>query len=99
MGKRLPHTPSSFIVSALRRMWEFSRERRQALKDARYTCSDCRRKQSKAIGRVVKIQCHHKRQPDWKRIVSVIREELLQTAGDYKVVCKECHKTIHQIDS
>jgi hypothetical protein len=69
-----------------------SRERQQALKDANRTCKKCGKKQSAAKGKECQVEAHHQaHRPDWKRIHTVIREELLQTPEAYLTLCKECH--------
>jgi predicted HNH restriction endonuclease len=96
MGRRLPHTPSSIIRNALRRLSLRCRERVTALKRDEYTCQVCGRKQSRAKGRECRVEAHHaRRRPDWARIEAVIRDELLQTADDWVCLCADCHKEAH----
>ena len=94
MRKRPDITPDSQIRSALRLLWMKSRERKAALQRDKYTCVRCGAKQSKANGREVKVQEHHKRQPRWERMYKEIREELLQTPADYETLCEKCHKEV-----
>jgi len=96
MAKRLPHTPSSIIRNALRRLSLRCRERTTALKRDKYTCVRCGKKKSMAKGRECKVEAHHaRRRPDWGRVEEVIREELLQTAGDWECLCEDCHGKAH----
>ena len=98
MGKRLPHTPSSQIKSAFRRCWEYSRERRDAIKLHSNICQRCgtkgRDKDTKH-GVKCKIEVHHKYQPDWDKLITLFRAEVLQHPEDYLVLCKECHASEH----
>lgn len=91
--RRFDHTPTSTIKNALRVLSMRCRERNDALRDANRTCAKCGRKASVAKGKGVKVQAHHKRQPNWERIIAAIREELLQTKEGYEILCCECHKS------
>jgi len=84
-----------FITQALRRVWLRCKERAFTLKREKYCCEECGRKQSKAKGKEVRIHVHHKKPPNWERIRSVIREELLHPPNYLKVLCKECHDKVH----
>ncbi len=95
MGKRVEYTPQSIIVSAVRRLWLRSRERSKALKNADYRCENCGDKQSKVKGKEVKLEVHHPFGINWKRIIEVVREELLQTPDRLQVLCKPCHLKEH----
>lgn len=90
MGKKLPYTPKSRIANWIRRGWTQSRERAKVLKDANYTCCQCSSKQSRAKGRVVKVEVHHKKRIDWVKIVEFIRKEVLDKPQE--VLCVDCHK-------
>lgn len=96
MGKRLPHTPNSKITVAIRQIWLRSRERAQALKNAKYSCESCGVKQSKAKGKEQKVEVHHIFGIDWEGIVQLIRERILQTPTRLKVLCPDCHKKEHE---
>ena len=77
MGKRLPYTPNSRIKAALRQLFLRSRERAKCLKDAKYTCK-CGAKQSRAKGKEVYVEVHHKEGIcNWAELYSVVREYLL----------------------
>jgi len=52
MAKKLPYTPNSRIKSALRQLWLRSRERAKRLKEDKYTCQKCGKKQSRAFSRI-----------------------------------------------
>ena len=94
MGKRLPNTPRSQIRSALRRLFLRSRERAAALKRDGYTCQCCGVKQSKANGREVKVEVHHKDGVvNWTEIFDCVYEHLLCDPSKMETLCKECHKT------
>jgi len=95
MGKRMPHTPSSTIRTALRRLWLRSRERAAAMKLAGYCCHECGRKQSRAKGREVYVQVHHVDGIDWDGLLALIRARLLHEPERLQVLCKECHKQKH----
>lgn len=91
MGKKKPYTPNSQIRSALRLLWMRSRERSLALKRAKYCCEECGRKRSKEL----KLDVHHLKGIDWTGLIDLIRERLLQTPDELKVLCKECHDKEH----
>ena len=97
MGKKLPITPNSQIVSALRLVWLRSRERAAAIKRDGNTCQVCGKKGSVAKGKGVKTECHHTQEGDinWDRILRVIRAELLCDPKGLITLCKECHKEVH----
>lgn len=92
MGKRLPYTPNSQIRSALRRLFLRSRERAAALKRDDYTCQKCAKKQSRAKGKEVYVEVHHKEGIDWDGICDIIRERVLQRPDKMETLCKDCHK-------
>jgi len=93
MGKKLPYTPKSQIRSALRRLYLRSRERAKRLKDDGYTCQCCGVKQSKAKGREVAVEVHHKDGVcNWGLIFDVIYEQLLCNPEHLETLCRECHK-------
>jgi predicted HNH restriction endonuclease len=94
MGKKLPYTPNSKIKSALRQLFLRSRERAAVLKAHNYSCAKCGIKQSKAKGKEVKVEVHHKSNILlWSKIYEIIRAELLNQ-DDMEVLCEECHKEI-----
>lgn len=95
MGRKLPYTPSSQIRSAIRKLWLRSRERRAAIVRTGNKCETCHVKASKARGREVNIDVHHIWAPNWERIFTVIREELLVGPENLKPLCESCHDEHH----
>lgn len=89
--KRRPITPNSQIKNVLRKMWLQSRERAAALKRDLYTCQLCGVKQSKAKGKEVILNVHHKDGIDWDGIFDLIRSRLLQDQSKLITLCKKCH--------
>lgn len=95
MGKRLPYTPKSRIRAALRNLWLRSRERAAALKRDNYTCQKCGAKQSKAKGKEVFVEVHHKTYIlNWEKIDEAIRTYLLCDPLHLVTLCKDCHKEL-----
>lgn len=94
MPKKLEYTPNSMIKSALRKLFLRSRERAKRLKDDKYTCQICGAKQSRAKGKEVYVEVHHKQNGinNWDKIYAVIREELLCGPENLETLCRECHK-------
>jgi 5-methylcytosine-specific restriction endonuclease McrA len=90
MGKKLPYTPASRIMSWVRRGWTQSREKNKVLKDANRTCCQCGAKQSRAKGKEVYVEVHHVNKINREKIVEVIRQEILDVPQI--VLCKACHK-------
>lgn len=77
-------------------LWMRSRERQSCIRKYSNTCQEkgCGKKGSVAKGREVKIEVHHLKEPNWERIFSVIREELLVPHDEMVTLCKECHAVI-----
>jgi 5-methylcytosine-specific restriction endonuclease McrA len=97
MGKRMQHTPSSQIRTALRKLWLRSRERQAALKRDKYTCCECGAKQSKAKGKEIAVEVHHiDGITKWAEIESTIRIFLLVDPEYLKTLCKSCHEKEHK---
>jgi 5-methylcytosine-specific restriction endonuclease McrA len=98
MAKKLPATPRSQIVSALRQLWLRSRERSAAVKRDANTCQCCNAKGTAAKGREVKTEVHHLQEGDinWDRIVRVVRAELLCEPSQLITLCKSCHLKAHR---
>ena len=93
MGKKLFYTPNSQIRSALRNLWLRSRERSRALKRDNYSCVRCGVKQSKAKGREIEVEVHHKEGvTNWDELFFAIKEFLLCDPEDMETLCKDCHK-------
>jgi 5-methylcytosine-specific restriction endonuclease McrA len=93
MGKRLEYTPNSKIKAAVRMLFLRSRERAEAIKRDKYTCQKCGAKQSKAKGKEVSVEVHHKTGiTNWNKVYSVIRECVLCPPDEMETLCKACHK-------
>lgn len=96
MGKKLPYTPNSRIRSTLRQLFLRSRERNLAIKRDNYTCQECGAKQSKAKGKEVEVEVHHKGEDgvkNWAKLFEAVREYLLCDPEYLEVLCKTCHKS------
>lgn len=91
--KKLPYTPNSQIKSAIRRLFLRSREHSACMKENDYTCQTCGKKQSKANGREVSVECHHEDGIDWAGLCEDIRRRVL--SGKLVTLCKDCHKKEH----
>lgn len=95
-SRKLPTTPRSRVRSALRQVWLRSRERAAALKAAGNCCARCGVKASKAKGREVSVQVHHRNGIEaWEAIIDLVFAELLASPPLLKVMCTECHKVEH----
>jgi len=89
----MEETKRVHIVRGLRQIWMRSKERSEALKQAKYTCAKCGVKKSQAKGKEQKVEVHHKLGVgNWDRIIQVIREELLCPPEHLEVLCPDCHK-------
>lgn len=74
-------------------MWLRSPERASALKRDSYTCQCCGRKASKAKGKELKVEVHHKEGVcNWEEINYAIYKNLLCDVDKLQTLCKECHK-------
>jgi len=92
MGKRLPYTPNSKIKAALRRLFLRSRERGMALKRDSRSCCKCHAHASKAHGREVYVEVHHKDGVlNWQEVYRVIRQFLLCHPDHLETLCEKCH--------
>ena len=93
MGKKLPGTPRSKVRAAIRQLWLRSRERAAALKRDKYTCTVCHRKQSKAKGKEMRVQVHHKHGiANWEQVIDLIYEGILCNPDNLTTLCEECHE-------
>jgi hypothetical protein len=91
--KKLPYTPNSRIRAALRQLYLRSRERATALKRDQYTCQICAAKQSKAKGKEVKVEVHHKEGVcNWDALFLAVRKYLLCDPELLETLCNKCHK-------
>lgn len=93
MSKKLPYTPNSRIRSALRKLFLHSRERATAIKRDKYTCQKCGVKQSRAKGKEVYVEVHHKKHIlNWDKLFNAIREYLLCNPDLMETLCCNCHE-------
>ena len=93
MGKKLPYTPNSQVRSALRKLFLRSRERAAAIRRDKYTCQACGVKQSRAKGKEVNVEVHHKEGIlNWELLFEAVRFYLLCKPDDLITYCKECHE-------
>lgn len=91
--KDLRKTPKSKIKAALRMLSLRSRERSFAIRRDGYSCQVCGVKQSKAKGREVSVEVHHKKSiPNWQELYEAIYKYLLIDPDEQETLCKECHK-------
>ena len=76
-------------------LWLRSRERAAALKRDGYTCQKCGAKQSRAKGKKVYVEVHHKENIlNWDALYKAIRKDLLCSPGHLETLCKKCHKDV-----
>jgi len=88
--KPLTATLYSRICSPLRRIWQWSPERKARIKLAGGRCEEC--------GLEVKgydACVHHVRPVDFRRIERVVREELLCGIDNLRLLCRPCHHAVH----
>jgi hypothetical protein len=97
MGKKQPNTPVSQIKNCFRMLSMRAREVQAVRKRDNNTCRQCGKKHSVAKGKEVKCQVHHTRKPNWDRIITAVREELLDPAH-MLVLCTVCHELEHSKD-
>jgi len=96
VGKRQPNTPRSQLRSALRRLFLRSRERAAALKAAGNCCEECGVKQSRAKGREVYVEVHHREHIlNWDLLFDYIYRHLLCDPKELQVLCTDCHNKEH----
>lgn len=91
MSRRKATTPRSQVRSALRQLWLRSRERQAALKRDKYTCQDCKIKQSRAKGRQVRVEVDHLDGVRWEAIIEHIYRHLIVPPEKLETVCQACH--------
>jgi predicted HNH restriction endonuclease len=93
MGKRLPTTPRSRVRNSLRMLFLRSRERAARIKMDGYTCQRCGVKQSKALGREVRVEVHHRAGiTDWESVIDAVYREILVGPDGLETLCRDCHK-------
>lgn len=67
------------------------------MKAESYTCEECNAKQSRAKGKEVYVECHHKEGiGNWEKVIDLIMAELLCHPDNMQVLCKDCHKKLHK---
>ena len=88
-------TPDGRIRSVLRKLWLQSRERASALKRDKYTCQECKRKQSVAKGKECKVHVHHTSGIKWDSLLRAIKRDLLCDISKLVTLCKDCHDKKH----
>lgn len=92
MKRKDDMTPRSKVRQALRQLSLRSRERAAALKRDKYTCQKCGVKQSKAKGKEISVEVHHKRGiGNWEAVIDMIYKEILCDPQFMEVLCAECH--------
>ena len=92
MGRKQPNTTNTMIRSALRRLFLRSRERAATLKRDNYTCTVCGKKQSRAKGKEVFVEVHHRNGIQWSELFDQVRKYLLCNPDDMITHCVDCHK-------
>jgi len=96
MGRKQLNTPRSQVRSALRQLFLRSRERAAALKAAGNCCEECGKKASKAKGREVQVEVHHRAgNLNWDLLLDHIQRHLLCDPQEMMVLCKKCHHNFH----
>lgn len=66
------------------------------MKIAGYRCQRCDKKQSRAKGREVYVECHHLDGVKvWEQILDLIYRELLVAPDRLMPICRGCHDEIH----
>ena len=97
MPKKSLNTPRSRVRSCLRQLWLRSRERAFALKRDGYSCRMCGVKQSKAKGREVSVEVHHKEGiTNWEEVIDCIYKSILCNPEHLETLCGECHKKMEE---
>lgn len=92
MGKRSISTPRSKVRQALRQLSLRCRERSDAMKREKYTCERCGTKQSKAKGREVAVEAHHRHGLiEWEKLIDEVYRVLLVPSAQWEILCVKCH--------
>lgn len=85
-------TSDQRIISSIRKLFLMSREHSFTLQRDKYTCQRCGAKQSRAAGKEISVQVHHKSGDTPKmKIVEAIRELLLVDPDELETLCAGCH--------
>jgi DNA-binding Xre family transcriptional regulator len=96
-SRKAEGTPRGKVRAALRQLFLRSRERAAALKAAGNCCESCGIKQSKAKGREVSIEVHHKQGvTNWEALIDMVYAELLCPPDMLQTLCKSCHSKQHE---
>lgn len=67
------------------------------MKAAGYRCQRCGIKQSKAKGKEVKINGHHRDGVgNWEKVIDLIFAELLCEPALWEILCEDCHAAEHK---
>jgi 5-methylcytosine-specific restriction endonuclease McrA len=92
MGKKKESTPRSKVKSTLRQLSLRCRERADAMKREHYTCERCGIKQSKAKGKEVSVEAHHRHGLiEWEKLIDEVYRVLLVPSSQWEILCKDCH--------
>ena len=75
-------------------IWLRSRERAAALKREKYSCQNCKKKQSKAKGKELSLEVHHTDGIEWEQMIDYVYEHLLCNSDKLQVLCVDCHDKI-----
>lgn len=95
-AKKPKHTTRAKVKAAIRLLWLHSPERAATLKQDRYTCQSCGKKQSKRKGHEVKVEVHHDEGIEWDDICDLILYWVFH--GKQSTMCVECHKKLTKIE-
>ena len=97
MAKKQPNTPRSQVRSAMRKLFLRSRERSSRLKMDGYTCCRCGSKQSRAAGREIYVEVHHREGVgNWDALINAVYEHLLCPPEGLETLCKKCHGEVEK---
>lgn len=95
-SRKAEGTPRGKVRAALRQLFLRSRERAAALKASGHCCEACGVKASKAEGREVAIEVHHREGvANWEQLIDMVYAELLCDPELLRVLCKSCHDFEH----
>jgi 5-methylcytosine-specific restriction endonuclease McrA len=84
------------IKAALHQLFLQSVERRRALSAAGHRCELCGVKASKAQGKKVSLQVHHRSGAvNWQALFAAVRAELLCNPAALQALCRGCHDAKH----